>query len=363
MVFTEVWEDFQRLDDEMMPAKQGSSRMELFARWQCPHCPFIVSVLAQRAKRGKADACAYHFWKAGTPCPSRPDNDLRGKPKPKTVVPQADPSQLDAANAARVGSIDGVGDRSDEIAQLKQQMEEERRQHGEQLAREKKHYDQQLELEKKRYTQQLATTTSEIFRQTIEAHNHSADAHSHSAEVHSHSADAHRRTASKLEAMRKTFCVSDHSSDDDEEKFPHRLKRKLDGLVQDASDSAKMDVYTDVAAVGKFSPPRDGEDVIAVGRRVHESVAVVVDTASRMQSVQQRADNLEAMVMCRACMTRPSSVMFMKCKHAPYCATCYNQVVERATDDGANPDRLRVECPECRAKTSTVVRLRLGSVA
>ena len=93
MVFKEVWENFLRLDDQEELARQGSQRNELFARWQCPNCPFIVKTLAQRAKRGKADACAYHYWRSETPCPGRPADDLRGKPKAKDVSTSVDAVQ------------------------------------------------------------------------------------------------------------------------------------------------------------------------------------------------------------------------------------------------------------------------------
>ena len=90
MVFQEVWNDFIRLENQEQPARQGSERTELFARWQCPNCPFIVQTLEHRAKRAKADACGYHYWKAETPCPNRRADDLRGKPKAKAKAPETE---------------------------------------------------------------------------------------------------------------------------------------------------------------------------------------------------------------------------------------------------------------------------------
>ena len=84
MAFKEVWQDFERLEHKEEPSMQGTSRTELFACWQCPHCPAVVRVLANAsARRRKGDACAAHFWNRTRPCPKRPVGDVRGKPKPK----------------------------------------------------------------------------------------------------------------------------------------------------------------------------------------------------------------------------------------------------------------------------------------
>lgn len=63
-----IWEDFAELSDRNGAAKQGTSRTETFARWQCPYCPAVVEALAADAKDKKAVVCARHFWGAD-PCP------------------------------------------------------------------------------------------------------------------------------------------------------------------------------------------------------------------------------------------------------------------------------------------------------
>ena len=89
MVAAKVWGDFVRLDDKRESALQGSSREELFARWQCPHCPEIVRALASGTPDNKSYACRQHFWGC-TPCPNRPVCDLRGQRKPKAKAPETE---------------------------------------------------------------------------------------------------------------------------------------------------------------------------------------------------------------------------------------------------------------------------------
>ena len=75
-----VWDDFQRLEDILKPAKQGANRNELYARWKCPHCEEVVEVLAAESGKRKQGAFGYHFWNKTKPCPNRPVEDVRGKP-------------------------------------------------------------------------------------------------------------------------------------------------------------------------------------------------------------------------------------------------------------------------------------------
>ena len=79
-----VWVDFKRLkDDRIGPSKQqhcGESSTDVYAQWQCPYCPEIVEARAEDAIDKKSDACKVHFW-GEKPCPNRPVDDLRGKPK------------------------------------------------------------------------------------------------------------------------------------------------------------------------------------------------------------------------------------------------------------------------------------------
>ena len=79
-----MWADFTELPDRIGHAKQGahsSEREQRFKRWRCPHCAAAVEVLLVGPKDRKADACKNHFWNKTSPCPSRPESDVRGKPK------------------------------------------------------------------------------------------------------------------------------------------------------------------------------------------------------------------------------------------------------------------------------------------
>ena len=91
MVGTSIWGDFIRIDDKFYAAKQGSSRMELFARWKCPHCNKTVRALASNASDNKSHACRQHFWASTLEkrCQKRPANDLRGQPKAAAAAPVA----------------------------------------------------------------------------------------------------------------------------------------------------------------------------------------------------------------------------------------------------------------------------------
>ena len=77
-----VWTDFKRIGDEMMPSKQNyastSNSLSLYARYECPYCAHIVSVVAKGASKRKPEACAAHLWNETAPCAARPAEDLRG---------------------------------------------------------------------------------------------------------------------------------------------------------------------------------------------------------------------------------------------------------------------------------------------
>ena len=93
-----VWADFKRLPDQIGPAKQGISRNETFARWQCPYCNEIVKALAKDAQDKKGVVCGRHFWKKCEPCVKRPESDIRGRPK--SAVAATDAVAVDATEAA-----------------------------------------------------------------------------------------------------------------------------------------------------------------------------------------------------------------------------------------------------------------------
>ena len=79
-----VWGDFEELPDRIGAAKQGvggSERKQRYKRWKCPHCKEAIEVLVVDSTDRKSDTCKTHFWNKTSPCPNRPVDDLRGKPK------------------------------------------------------------------------------------------------------------------------------------------------------------------------------------------------------------------------------------------------------------------------------------------
>ena len=85
-------------------------------------------------------------------------------------------------------------------------------------------------------------------------------------------------------ALRDALGISDHSSDDDGDgaKISARTKRKL----ADMQSIATMDAFDMVARAGNFSPPRDEEPPIAVGKRVVDCVAVAAADAGKVPGLQ-----------------------------------------------------------------------------
>ena len=115
------WVDFERLNDAHEPALQGRSRTELFARWQCPFCPKVVRALASGAPDNKSHACRQHLW-GGEPCPNRPPDDLRGKPKEKAPVPAPVPAPAPAESTPVVtGAAVGSSNDQSVLAALREQ--------------------------------------------------------------------------------------------------------------------------------------------------------------------------------------------------------------------------------------------------
>ena len=204
MPAVKVWGDFTQLSDRSGVAKQGSDRVETFARWQCPHCPVVVEALAADAKDKKSVVCARHFW-GSQPCPNRPADDLRGQPK---------------AKEAKVVDV-------------------MREQHSETMAQ--------------------GSERNRLLQEQL---------------------DVQKRSERHLAAICGALGLSDHSSDD-EEKLTRRAKRKMDDMATTATTAA----YAHVAQAGKFSPPRDGEPVVAIGRRVYENVATATAQACRVPAL------------------------------------------------------------------------------
>ena len=216
MVAHTVWKDFVRLQDEEQPARQGRDRLELFARWKCPHCPTIVRALASSAPDNKSHACRQHFWGC-EPCPNRPSDDLRGKPKQK----QAKSISKEPAQAVGVPVM---------------------------MA------DYQM------LQQQLAQIQADQARERDEQARERARAERHRV------------------AMREALGLSDHSSDD--EAGVKKLKRKLDSTVTETYASVanagryspQRDGETPIV-FGRRIKARVGDDVkeaaTAKGLRVH----------------------------------------------------------------------------------------------
>lgn len=121
MVFGRKWDHFEQLEDKEEPALQGSSRLENYARWQCPFCPVVVRVLKKdNWKRRKGDACVQHLWGKTAPCPNRPASDLRGMPKDRIPVPAASAAQPAAQPAVAVGvAVDGQDQRHRTLSEIK----------------------------------------------------------------------------------------------------------------------------------------------------------------------------------------------------------------------------------------------------
>ena len=100
-------------------------------------------------------------------------------------------------------------------------------------------------------------------------------------EVQGRQLEVGERSERLLTAICKASGISEHSSDD-EEKIERRAKRKFD----ETTDKAVADAYTQVAKAGKFSPPRDGEPSVAIGRRVYQSVEATTAAAAQVPGLK-----------------------------------------------------------------------------
>jgi hypothetical protein len=83
--------------------------------------------------------------------------------------------------------------------------------------------------------------------------------------------------ARKLTAICEALGISDHSSDDDE-RIVGRGKRKLD----EVSAAAESVAFKRVADAARLSPPRDGEEQVAIGERVVQGVALNTTEAAKV---------------------------------------------------------------------------------
>lgn len=125
--------------------------------------------------------------------------------------------------------------------------------------------------------------------------------HAESMAVHTEQLASQRRSEEHLRAMREAqrlaICsvlgLSDHSSDDEDgSKAAVRAKRKVETLQA----TATLDVLGRVAKAGRFSPPRDGEPTVAVGRRVVECVTAVAADAGQVAGLRSQLVSLNAEV-------------------------------------------------------------------
>ena len=117
--------------------------------------------------------------------------------------------------------------------------------------------------------------------------------HAESMAVQTEQLASQRRSEEHLRAMREAqriaICgmlgLSDHSSDDEDgSKVAVRTKRKIDALQA----AARMEAFGCVAKAGRFSPPRDDEPPVAVGKRVVECVTTAVVDAGKVPGLQSQ---------------------------------------------------------------------------
>ena len=109
--------------------------------------------------------------------------------------------------------------------------------------------------------------------------------HAESMAVQTQQLASQRRSEEHLKAMRDALGLSDHSSsDEDASKIAARAKRKVETL----QTAAAFDVFDSIAKAGRFSPPRDGEPPIAVGRRLVQCVATAAEDAGKVVGLQSQ---------------------------------------------------------------------------
>lgn len=125
--------------------------------------------------------------------------------------------------------------------------------------------------------------------------------HAESMAVQTEQLASQRRSEEHLRAMREAqrlaICsvlgLSDHSSDDEDgSKVAARAKRKVETL----QSAATLDAFERVAKAGRFSPPRDDEPPVAVGKRVVECVTAVAADAGKVAGLRSQLAAVDAEV-------------------------------------------------------------------
>ena len=125
--------------------------------------------------------------------------------------------------------------------------------------------------------------------------------HAESMAVQTEQLASQRRSEEHLRAMREAqrlaICsvlgLSDHSSDDEDgSKVAARAKRKVETLQA----AATLDAFDCVAKAGRFSPPRDDEPPVAVGKRMVECVTAVAADAGQVAGLRSQLAAVNAEV-------------------------------------------------------------------
>ena len=263
MPANKLWGDFIRLQDRTGPAKQqydGVFKNDVFARWECPYCSHIVEAREVDAVNKKSHVCKDHFW-GKNPCEKRPPDDIRGKPKTSSTTST---------------SMEAI---------LREQLEQTK----EQMKQASAHHAASMEQAEKQHAETMAMQATQLAKQHAEA------------------MDALRKNEKQLASIRDiqriAICtaleLSEHSSDDDDgAKVAARSKRKLDAM----QTAATLDAFEKVAKAGSFSPPRDDEPPVVVGKRVVDCVAAVAADASKVAGLncQIASVNREVGLLCGA---------------------------------------------------------------
>ena len=117
--------------------------------------------------------------------------------------------------------------------------------------------------------------------------------HAESMAVHVQQLASQRRSEAHLKAICSVLGLSDHSSDDEDgSKVAARAKRKVETL----QSAATLDTFDRVAKAGRFSPPRDDEPPVAVGKRVVECVTAVAADACKVAGLRSQLAAVDAEV-------------------------------------------------------------------
>jgi len=223
------YNDFLVSEPFVRGAKHGrNGATKAYVTIQCPHCNEIITEVAECIiKTQKAKECLNH---------------LRGDP---TAHPPIQPCQ-----AARIAGVAVPERRESNNDAVREQTVVMQAQHAESMA--------------------VQTEQLHVQAETLELQRRS---------------EAHLKAMREVQrlAVCEALGLSDHSSDDDDgAKISARTKRKL----ADMQAVATMDAFDRVARAGSFSPPRDEEPPIAVGKRVVDCVAAAAVDAGKVPGLQ-----------------------------------------------------------------------------